>query len=114
MSTRKIVVFTTRSGPVPAAASTATRLASAWRASAAASPPPTSSPLAGSSAICPEQKTIPPARIACEYGPIAAGAPSVEIAVRLADIHRVYHIALGGVRLTARAELAKKPGLKRA
>jgi hypothetical protein len=37
-------------------------------------PPSTKVPDAGSSAIWPEQKTIPLCSTACEYGPIAAGA----------------------------------------
>jgi hypothetical protein len=36
-------------------------------------------PVAGSIGICPEQKIIFPALTACEYGPIAPGAFSVEI-----------------------------------
>jgi len=34
-------------------------------------------PVAGSSGICPEKYTVLPARTACEYGPMAAGAWSV-------------------------------------
>src|SRR5206468_10856916 len=37
------------------------------------------SPVAGSSAICPERKRRLPARIPCTYGPIAAGARDVRI-----------------------------------
>src|SRR5262249_58954249 len=40
-------------------------------------PPWINSPVAGSSGIWPEAKTRPFALIACEYGPIAFGAPSV-------------------------------------
>jgi hypothetical protein len=47
-------------------------------------------PVAGSSAICPAVKRNPPLAIACEYGPIAAGAslvamtsPGVLVATRL-------------------------------
>ena len=53
---------------------------SAW-----ASTPSTSSPVAGSSPSWPEQNTMSPLRIAWLYGPIAAGAPPVEIACRVID-----------------------------
>src|SRR6476620_10049399 len=36
--------------------------------------PSTSWPVFGSSGICPDMYSVLPARIACEYGPIAAGA----------------------------------------
>src|SRR3954465_2860705 len=45
-------------------------------------PPGTSWPVAGSSGICPERNSRPPALIACEEGPIAAGAEDVETASR--------------------------------
>jgi exodeoxyribonuclease III len=73
---RKIVAFTTPSALEPAAASTAVRFSST-RSVWARTSPATSSPVRGSSGICPEQKTSPPATMACEYGPIAAGAASV-------------------------------------
>ena len=63
-SVRNTVVRTTRSGPQPAAASTARRLASTWRVSASTSPSPTIVPLAGSRAIWPEQNSRPPAATA--------------------------------------------------
>ena len=39
--------------------------------------PATGNLVDGSSGICPEKYTVLPARTACEYGPIAAGARSV-------------------------------------
>src|SRR2546425_9122322 len=45
----------------------------------APAPPGTSAPVDGSRGICPLTKMNPPAAIACEYGPIAAGPRSVEI-----------------------------------
>jgi hypothetical protein len=41
--------------------------------------PGTISPVFGSSGIWPEQKTKLPIRMACEYGPTAAGASEVEM-----------------------------------
>ena len=42
-------------------------------------PPVTSSPVVGSRGICPAVNTRFPATVACEYGPMAAGALSVLI-----------------------------------
>src|SRR5580704_5984819 len=49
------------------------------RAVCCATPPSTIWLVAGSNAICPAVKINPPAFTACEYGPIALGALSVEI-----------------------------------
>src|SRR3954447_22930590 len=81
MSARKIVVFTTSAIVRPAASRTAVRFRSA-RSACASTPPPTSSPVVGSSPICPEQKTNPSTAIAWLYGPSAAGAPVDETACR--------------------------------
>jgi hypothetical protein len=43
-------------------------------------------PVAGSSGICPDVYSRFPTFTACEYGPIAAGAASVEIACFVAVI----------------------------
>ena len=48
--------------------------------------PPTNSPECGSSGICPEKNTMSPTRVACEYGPMAAGALSVCTMVRLMSL----------------------------
>src|SRR5690606_35692377 len=66
----------TSSSEPPPAWQTARRVSKARRAWAARSPG-TSAPVAGSSGIWPERKTVLPARVACEYGPIAAGASPV-------------------------------------
>src|SRR5690242_6958500 len=73
---------TTPSKLPPAAAQTARRLSNTRRACVAMSPS-TSWPVAGSSGIWPDRKTKPPLRTACEYGPMAAGACSVEIGIRV-------------------------------
>src|SRR5690242_941403 len=44
--------------------------------------PSTSAPVTGSSGIWPEKYTVLPARTACEYGPMAAGARSVAMMLR--------------------------------
>ena len=88
MSARKIVALTTCAALAPAASSTAIRFFITWRASATTSPPPTICPLAGSSAICPEQYTTPPATTACEYAPMACGALSLFTTLRALPIPR--------------------------
>src|SRR5579862_5393943 len=84
MSTRKTVVFTTSVIDRPAAARTAPRL-SRTRAVWVAISPSTSAPVAGSRWIWPEQKSSSPAAIAWLYGPTAAGAALVAMAVRSMD-----------------------------
>ena len=78
MSARKQVVLTTSSNVAPAAERTAEMFFMTCSVCVLMSSP-TSTPLAGSSAICPEQKSRAPALIACEYGPTAAGALELEI-----------------------------------
>src|SRR5256886_2575314 len=78
-SVRKTVVFVTRSRPEPDSTRTAARLSSTRRVCARTSSPPASCPVAGSSAICPAQKTKSPATIAWLYGPTGAGARSVRV-----------------------------------
>src|SRR5579875_1430155 len=63
-------------------------------------PPWTSWPVAGSSATCPEAKTRSPMRTACEYGPMAAGACPVEIAVLVWLLIEGKFIVFGGKRKT--------------
>ena len=60
------------------------------RSVCAATSPGTIWPVAGSSGICPLRKTSPPARTACEYGPIAAGASFVAMGCRASSSSRVY------------------------
>src|SRR5438132_366944 len=81
MSIKSRVTFAMSSSVPPAAAATAFRLANTWRV--CASVPSRRLPVAGSSPICPDRYTVPPARIACEYGPIAAGAVALWIACLL-------------------------------
>ena len=45
-----------------------------------AMPPGTKAPVLGSIGICPEVNSMLPTRIACEYGPMAAGASGVDTA----------------------------------
>ena len=73
ISARKQVVFTTSSKVAPEAESTAEILCITCSVCVLISFP-TRFPLAGSSAICPEQKSKFPDFTACEYGPTAAGA----------------------------------------
>src|SRR5262245_27545195 len=71
-SVRKTVMRTARSSPRPAAAAIAARfLKTRW---ICASMPSASCIVAGSKPICPDTYTVSPARTACEYVPIAAGA----------------------------------------
>src|SRR5687767_536421 len=76
MSARNTVVLTTSAKLAPPSASTASRLAST-RSVCATTSPSTTCPLDGSSAICPAVKRKPLAAMACEYGPMAAGALAV-------------------------------------
>src|SRR3954469_5053112 len=76
MSFRKTVDFTTLSRPLPAALSTA-EIFFITCSVCSTIPPATMLPVAGSSATCPEAKTNPADFSACEYGPIACGAPLV-------------------------------------
>src|SRR5439155_763375 len=76
---RNTVVFVTRSSPDPDSTRTAARLSSTRLVCARMSSPPTSSPVVGSSAIWPAQKTKSPATIAWLYGPTGAGARSVRV-----------------------------------
>ena len=71
------VVLTTLSMLVPAASNRLERLVNACFA--CATEPSGISPVAGTTGIIPEVYTIPFTSIACEYGPIAAGAFSVAI-----------------------------------
>ena len=74
--TDKTVVFTTFSIPRPAAARIAFAFVSDCRV--CASVPSGKAPVAGSMGSCPDTNTSPPASTACEYGPIAFGACSVD------------------------------------
>ena len=65
MSARKTVVLTTVESDAPEASSTAARLRSTWCVCSRISPV-SSSPVDGTSGICPEAKRSPPARIAWE------------------------------------------------
>ena len=78
ISARKQVVFTTSSKVAPEAESTAEILCITCSVCVLISFP-TRFPLAGSSAIYPEQKSKFSDFTACEYGPTAAGALFVEI-----------------------------------
>ena len=71
------VVLTTLAIDVPAASKRAVMLLKTLSACAAA--PSGITPVAGSTGIIPDVYTIPFTSMACEYGPIAAGAFSVEI-----------------------------------
>ncbi len=73
------MVLTTSPQPQPAASSTAVRLA-ITRSVSGSIPPSTSAPVAGSSAAWPARNRKPSTAIAWLYGPIAAGAPVVEMA----------------------------------
>src|SRR5919108_3660848 len=75
MSVMYTVIRTASPSDAPAAAHTVARL-SRQRPACSAGDVPTSSPESGSSGICPEQNRKPPARMAWEYGPTAAGAPT--------------------------------------
>src|ERR1700751_3176649 len=85
-SASRTVSFTIPSSDPPAASATAFRLANTWRV--CASVPSRRLPVAGSSPTCPDRYTVSPARIACEYGPIAAGAASVWIGCLLTRLSR--------------------------
>src|SRR6185503_15859489 len=69
--------FTTKLSPESADSSTFLRLVSVWRVCASI-PPSTISMVSGLSPICPAVKTRCSIRMACEYGPIAFGAFSVD------------------------------------
>src|SRR5439155_5548709 len=84
MSASRSVTLTPSSSEPPAAVATARRFSKTCRA--CASVPSRRFPLAGSSPICPERYTVLPARIACEYGPIAAGAASEWITCLLTEL----------------------------
>src|SRR5215471_6494274 len=86
-STRKTVVFTSRSRPLPAASRIAPRFLNTCSVCSSIVVPITS-PCAGSSASCPDTNTSPFAEIACEYGAPwnGAGAPSVRTTVLSATI----------------------------
>src|SRR5438552_5545324 len=84
MSASRSVTLTTSSSPPPAACATARRFSNTCRA--CASVPSRRLPVAGSSPIWPERYTVLPARIACEYGPIAAGAASEWITCLLTEL----------------------------
>src|SRR5688572_7272634 len=66
---------------LPAAAAMAFRLSNTRRTWVSMSPP-TSSPVAGSSGICPDTYTVLPTLIAWEYVPMAFGAASVDMTSR--------------------------------
>src|SRR5687767_9788624 len=53
--------------------------------------PSTICPVAGSSPICPAEKRKPPATVACEYGPMAAGALSVFTCCTLSSLGNGIH-----------------------
>src|SRR4051812_29798430 len=74
VSATSTVVLTTRSGRLPPARRTASRLANACRA-CSPNVGPAGSPVPGSIPGCPETKSNSPARTACEYGPICGGRP---------------------------------------
>src|SRR3989442_4849075 len=76
------VVLVTRSRDESDGESTAARLSRTRRVCARTSFPPTSSPLAGSSASCPAQKMRSPATMAWLYGPTGAGARSLLVTRR--------------------------------
>src|SRR5512147_2285120 len=82
MSVRKTVVLTTFASEVPAASKIALRFCRTRRVCSLTSPS-INRLVAGSIGVWPAQKTRPFVRIACEYGPIALGANSVLITVRL-------------------------------
>src|SRR4051794_34479189 len=68
----------------PAAAHTACRF-SRQRRACSAGVSPASSPVDGSSGICPEQNSNPPVRTAWLYGPMAGGASRAVTGSRFAD-----------------------------
>src|SRR5579872_6535081 len=82
MLLRNTVERTTFSRLLPAALKIAERFLSTRSVWAETSPSSTCW-VDGSIATCPETKTNPLARIACEYGPIACGASFVEITSRI-------------------------------
>ena len=67
-----------RPASAPAAAQTAARFSRQRPRLPPAAPRP-ARPVAGSSGICPEQNSSPPAATAWEYGPSAAGAPGARL-----------------------------------
>src|SRR6478736_5937058 len=86
----------TMSSKVPPAALTTARRLSNTRRVCVLMSPSTICPVAGSSGICPDRKRKPPRRTAWEYGPMAAGAWSVAIGIRvmraiLQPLHPVHH-----------------------
>ena len=74
-----MVVLTTSASELPASSRIAARLRSAC--SVCASMPSATSPVTGSMPAVPEQNTKSPATMAWLYGPNAAGARSVVMAV---------------------------------
>src|SRR2546423_1100575 len=58
-------------------------------------PPSTICIVAGSRAICPEQKMKPLALMACEYGPMACGAPLVATGSRVGMGFSPWRIEIG-------------------
>lgn len=90
---KNTVVFTTRPTSLPLASRTALRFARACVVCSTI-PPATICMVEGTSGMQPETKTRSPALMACEYGPIAAGAFSVVTGLReewvvTADIVRI-------------------------
>src|SRR5688572_21951986 len=92
MSARYTVVRRTWSKEVPAASRIPARFRNT-RCVGTVMSPSTITPLAGSSGIWPETKSSEPARIACEYGPMAAGAADVETASRIDGLRRLDDLA---------------------
>src|SRR5438067_152575 len=86
-SVRKTVVLTTLIYDMPFARSTAPRF-SITRVVWAVTSSSTNAPETGSSGIWPEQKSIPPAEMACEYGPTAYGASIVAITLFISEPER--------------------------
>src|SRR5712692_1661916 len=90
-----MVALTTLWKPTPAAARTAPRF-SITRSVCARMSPWTSCGVDGSSGICGLVKTKSPTEIACEYGPIAFGALSVETTLILLDPHAALAVGVVG------------------
>src|SRR5207253_7251572 len=102
-----MVALTTLSNPTPAAARTAPRF-SITRSVCARMSPGTNCCVAGSSGICPLVKMKSPSEMACEYGPIAFGAFSVEITLMLLHPHAALPV---GVALAVLVGAEQSAGL---
>src|SRR3954470_2503203 len=102
------VTRTASTSAAPAAEQTASRF-SRQRRACSAGVVPTSSPLSGSSGICPEQNSSPPWLTAWLYGPMAAGAPSAVTAWRWSDTN----VLLGSDGLAGHPTPARRYGEQR-